>query len=141
MPKFWSGKGVLTLDDSSSMARVLTGDITNVTMPYTLDSFEVSGFGDTTKSYVTGLADANVTIQGKVNTAANRSHAVLTGLLGGTVGYTLTIQPVGTAAGLPKFFGEVFVSAYNVTADIGGALVFTADFKPADSTGMAWSTN
>jgi len=141
MAKVWSGKGVLTLDNSAGSPQVLSGDITNVEMPYTLDSFEVSGFGDAVKSYVTGLADANVSITGKVNTAANRSHAVFTSLLGGTAGYTLLIQPIGTATGLPKFFGEVFVSAYNVTADIGGALVFKADVKPADSTGMAWSTN
>jgi hypothetical protein len=141
LAKTWSGKAVLKLDDSTGTPRDISGDITNVESPYSLDSFEVSGFGDTTKSYVTGLADASMAISGKVNTAANRSHAVFTSLLGGTVGYTLTFMPLGTAVGLPKFFGEVFVSSYNLTADLGGALSYKADVKPADSTGMAWSTN
>lgn len=134
-------EAVVVLDNSGGSPQTISGDVDNVDAPYNYDEAEVSGFGDEKKSYILGQADTPISMGGKFETAANRSHAVLSGLLGGTAGYTFLFQPKGTATGLPKLSGEVLLQSYQIVAGLGGAVTWTAKLSPANSTGLVWSTN
>ena len=134
-------EGVVVLDDSAGVARTISADVDNVDAPSNVDTAEVSGFGDARKSYIIGQIDTPIAISGKFETGSNLSHAVLASLIGGTAGYTFTFQPKGTASGLPKLTGEVLLGNYQINAPLGGAVTWSAQLVPFNSTGLVWSTN
>lgn len=137
------GRDAVTyLDDSGGTLRNISTDLTNVAVPTDADSAMVAGHTETRKSYVVGQIDTPVTLAGNFNsgTAANAAHKVLSGVVGGTALLTFEHYPAGTASGMPKISGEVICDSYQVQAPVGGQVQFTASLKPANPTGLVWST-
>lgn len=79
-------------------------------------------------------------VQGNFNDAANTSHPVLSGVVGGTTGLTMHHYPRGSAASNPVFKGSVLVSEYSVSAAISGAVTFTANLVPFDTNPPSWQS-
>lgn len=129
---------VVQIDNSAGAAQTISGDVDSVNAPTDVDSAEVTGFGDNRKSFIIGQINTPITMSGPFGTAA---HSILSGLVGGTVGYTFVYQPKGTATGLPKLSGEVLLSSYQLTSPIGGRVGWNATLVPFDNTGLVWGVN
>lgn len=112
----------------------------SVETPSTGDTVEVSGLQDTTKKYVVGLQDSQMRLQGNFNDAGNQSHPVLSGIVAGTTGLEMHFWPRGSASGAPVFEGSVLVSEYSVSASISGAVTFSANLVPFDTTPPVWAS-
>ena len=137
------GRDAITqIDDSSGTLRNISLDVTNVQAPTNFDSAEVTGHTETRKSYIVGQGDTPIQLQGNFNsgTSAIAAHKVLSGILGGTAPRTFEHYPAGSAANLPKLSGEVLCDSLQVTSPLGGGVTWQATLKPADSTGVVWST-
>ena len=140
MAKYHGRLSELHLDDSGATQRDISADVNSVEAPANADTVEVSGFGDTTKKYVVGLQDSQMRVQGNYNDAANTSHAVLSGVVGGTTGLEMHFYPQGSASGVPVFEGSVLCSEYSVSSGIGAAVTWSANLVPFDTNAPAWAT-
>jgi len=115
----------------------VTGQTNGTGVNMTLDSPEVSCFGDSVKSYVTGLNDSVANQKGFITAPATEAHRVLAARAGGTAGDVWT-WTFGTSQADFGFAGSaVLISQYNATDDIAQAAMFNVDYKPGpDSPGM-----
>jgi len=133
--KLWVG-----LEDSGGTVRDISNDVKTVSAPSNSKFPDVSGGGDTHMSYVIGQLDETVTLEGPFDTAANKAHAVLAGLLGGTTGRKFYFGPAGSASGFPLKFGTVQVASYDVKQDVSDAARWTAQLIATEQTGISWGT-
>lgn len=140
MAKYHGRLSVLRLDDSAAGLRDISEDTNSVEAPSNADTVEVSGMGDSTKKYVVGLKDSQMRVQGNFNDAANKSHAVLSGVVGGTAGLKMHYWPRGSVAGAPVFRGSVLCSEYSVSAGIGAAVTWSSNLVPFDTNPPVWAT-
>lgn len=140
MARYHGKTSVVKLDDVAGVLQDISDGVDNVDAGSTADTAETTGFGDARKQYVVGHLDNPISLGGKFDDAANKSHSVLSGILGGTAPRTFEFYPAGTAAGKPKYSGEVLCTSYNVGAPIGGAITFAADLVAADGNGLQWGT-
>lgn len=126
MPTFFHGKdAAVYVTDSGGVERNLTDYATSVGLPVEVETAEVSTLGDDDKVYVTGLRDRTISIEGKWDGTVD---GYLSGLLGGTA-RAWKVFPAGSAAGRPFYSGSAILTSYEVTADIGDAVGFSAEFQ------------
>lgn len=113
--------------------RDLSNACNNIDYPDSVDIAEVSGFGDTDKSYVIGLKSRTIRIAGNWKDDANDVDEVLSSLVGGGADGTILAAyvygPAGSAAGNVKYSGQCIVTGYSRTSPIGGAVTFSADLQ------------
>jgi hypothetical protein len=144
----WHGRNsYVAIADSGSTMRVISGDVSSIDAPSDQDIVDVSGFGDSKKNYVTGLADTKVSLKGQFNDLGaaappsnSGAHGILSALIGGTTGYLFKFGPKGSASGYPMFQGSYLLSKYNITSAINGAVMFDADLVPFGTAGGSWTT-
>lgn len=126
MPTFYHGKdAAVFIDDSSDTERNFTSYTTSVGIPAEVDTAEVSTLGDDDKVYVTGLRDRTISLEGKWDATVD---GYLSGLLGGTP-RAWRVFPAGSASGLPYYEGSAILTSYEVSADVGDALTWSAEFQ------------
>tara|TARA_Y100000996_G_C21971774_1_gene416737 strand:+ start:67 stop:474 length:408 start_codon:yes stop_codon:yes gene_type:complete len=125
MPTFTHGKSAaFKLDDSGGTLRDISNVLTDVSVSRTADVAEVSAFSNSSKAYVAGLKDANITISGSFDATVD---GYLKGILGVEVDFEF--YPIGTTSGNPKASGKVIMTSYDRTPDVGGAVSFSAAFQ------------
>ncbi len=115
----------------------VTGQTNAVGVNNTLDSPEVSCFGDSVKSYVPALQDGRATQKGFITAPASEAHRILAARAGGTAGDVWT-WTFGTSQADFGYAGSaVLISQYNGAEDIAQAAMFNVDYFPApDSPGF-----
>lgn len=145
MAKIHGKNAVIQIEDSGGTLRNITAQANNVTAPTNVDTAEVQGFGDVSKSYVIGQQDTPVALAGPWSdgTAVTEIHPILSGLLrgtgvGGSAGYDLRLCPAGTASTTPRMRGRVLLANFEVQAGVGGAVQWTAQAVPAIAAGLVW---
>jgi len=111
----------------------LSGDSNSFEPGYAADTAEVSGFGDTRKSYVVGLADPAIRWQGVFNDSANKIHDVARQRVGSEV---MLNAVWGTDQGKYGVGGTVNLSEYSVSAPIGGAVAMAASLSGGGGAGI-----
>lgn len=100
------------------------------TLDASTDTFDVSAFGDTTKTYVTGLANAQGTANGFYDDAtATGSTRLFTVATSAVARKTYLYPKTPTTAG-PYFFGTAFWDV-SYDADANGAVAISANFNAA----------
>lgn len=139
MAKYHGKNFQFYISDSAGSQRNISVGVNSIDLPSDQDIVDVAGFGDSKKNYVTGLADSKVTVKGQFDdTATTGSHAVLSGLVGGTTGYRLSAAPKGSAIAYPRFEGTYLLNKYNISAAINGAIMYDAEFVPFGTAGGSW---
>lgn len=120
--------GSIKVTDAGATLRDISADGTSVSFEQNGDVVDVSTFGASAKSYVAGLTDATMTIQGFYdNTALIGSHTVLSGIVG--LLKACEYGPQGTTTGLPKITFSAICTKFSPATDIGGAVGFSAEFQ------------
>jgi len=137
----WPGRlHFIAIQDAGGTIRDISNDVKTVRGPTTADRPDVSGGGDGHKSFVAGQIDDTFTLEGPFDSGANKAHAVLSALVGGTAGKELYYGPAGSASGYPRKFGSVVVTSYDVTSDVSDAVRWTSVLSPVDQVGITWGT-
>jgi hypothetical protein len=122
-------KGLFTkviVDNESLVATDISAQITETEgIPLQFDEIEVGGFNNQVKSYVSGRADAPVTLKGSWSATI---HNMFKNAVGDdTHVKTVEFQYGNNAAptsGDPKISGEYVTSAYKVTSELDGKQMF-----------------
>jgi hypothetical protein len=122
---FVHGKNtVFKVDDSGGTLRTISAYVTSVDFPQTADTAETTAFGSTNKSYVAGVKDATVSIEGIWDPTVD-------GYLYGIVGQTVSIEygPEGATALDKKYTCEAICTNYTPPSSIDDAVKFSAEFQ------------
>lgn len=121
---FVHGKtAVFKIDNSAGSLQDISAYCDSIDFPMTMDTAEVTTFGDSSKEYLAGLKDATISISGSWDATADAILAALT-----TAG-TFEYGPAGSTAGLVKYTGEAICTGYTVNAPVGDKVSFSAEFQ------------
>lgn len=117
-------QAVFKVDDSGGVLRDISTYINSVDMPKSADTAETSTFGSASKSYVPGLKDAQINIEGLWDPTVD-------GYLDGIVGKAASFEygPAGSAGGSIKYSGECICTSYNPPTNLSDAAKFSASFQ------------
>jgi len=125
MPTFTHGKSAaFKIDDSGGTLRDISNVLTDVAVSRTADVAEVSAFSNSSKAFVAGLKDANITISGSFDATVDGYLKAILGVEG-----DFEFYPIGTTGGNPKASGKAIMTSYDRTPDVGGAVSFSAAFQ------------
>lgn len=115
---------VFKIQDSGGTTRDISAYLTGANFDETSDVAEVSGLGATSKSYVAGLKDATLGMDGLIDPTTD---GYLHGILG--LSRTWEYHPQGTGTGTPKYSGSGFLTAYSPSTSLDDAGKFTATLQ------------
>lgn len=130
---FRHGKNaVFKVDTSGGTLTDISTYIHEVTLPRSIETAETTTFGVTggSKTYVTGLNDATISISGKFHATVD---AHLAGILGQDASVSFEYGPAGSTAGYVKFTGEAIMTKYDLSSPVGDVVTFSADFQVTGS--------
>lgn len=131
MPTFVHGKNAKVLigeHDLSSSFKEFTAS-TNI------DMAETSAFGNTNKTYVQGLGDASISINGMFSGGTDEVDDVLGATLAATGTLPVTIAPSGYGIGKRAFGLGAQTASYEITGSIGDVVAVGAQFQAAENSG------
>jgi len=139
-------KGLFTevhVDNESSVLTDISAQVTETEgIPLTYDEIEVGGFGNQVKSYVSGRADAPVTLKGSFSSTIHNMFKAAVG--DDTDVRTVEVHYGDNAApttGDPKISGEFVVTAYKVMSGLDGKQEFEVKLAIAAGESLpAWGT-
>lgn len=126
MAKIHGSKAVVMVDDAGGVAVDFSAYIKKVTFPRSAETADVSTLGSGSKQRIGGLKDAKVTIEGPWDAVAEAQLSAILGLVG-----TVTYRPEGTAAGKRFMQGEMILTSYEPSSDVGDADSYKAEFELA----------
>ena len=138
-----SGKWIKVLiDDSSGNPQDVSHDIDSVDIPDEYGSLDMTGFMDGSVNSAAGMPNLPIKITGKFNPAATSGlFTVLSGILGGYTGRTVTVQ-VGQnttpTTNDPEFEGEFWLQGMPIGATPTGNVTLGGNFEVYGSTAPAW---
>ncbi len=131
----------IDIDDYANVIRDISPSITDVSIPRTYETQDVTGYSDGAINFQLGPVDAPLTMQGFFDsTALVGGHTVLSKLVGVIeTSVTITIQfgiRAVPAGGNPEYEGLFYCKSLVYGSD----LAFTAEFVPATTTAPGWTT-
>jgi len=130
MPTFIHGKGASFFFNS---VRYSSG-IEEVSFPRSVDTAEVTTYGDNDRNYIAGLRGASISVTG---IWASTYENLIAPLLGSTAASAFVFSPGSTAATNRKETGNAFITGYEVGAPVGDKVSMKIDFMV---TGAVTST-
>ena len=114
--KFWLGTKAAPTTEADISSYVL-----NIQMPRTTDTAETSTLGNLYKTYVPGLTDGSISLDGRYDPVID---VILSDLMG-EVSVDYFYRPQGNTTGLPQYSGSAVPTNYQVTAGIGDVSSWT----------------
>jgi hypothetical protein len=136
MPKATGLGAVISVDDASGTARVISNDVTNFTTGTPRGVQDVTGVDKSAMERLLLLTDGTVTLNGVVNTSTNMSHDVFKTITTGSVNRTVAIT---YGSGGPTLTMECVFSDYSITRNADGSLTWTVSGVLADGNVPVWS--
>lgn len=125
MPTFVHGKGTGVLLDEYNLSEYFN----SADVAQTIDVAETTSFTASAKSYITGLADATLSLSGLYSQDAGGSDAVLSGILGTATTPLVTVAfDLGTI-GNRCITGRVHETNYSISNPVADVSSVTADFN------------
>jgi hypothetical protein len=97
----------------------LSSYFNEASMSQDVETAETTAFGDSAKTYITGLKDGTMSMSGMFDGAEDGVDAVLTATLGATASDVATVVPAGTAAaGVVTFSAAVRETSYEISSPV-----------------------
>lgn len=113
----------VTLDSNN-----LTAFCNNVSFNRSADSHESTTFGNNSKTYVAGLKDATVTIEGIYDSSSSGPAAIIRPLIGGSE-VDFVYMPEGGGSGNPRTTVKVIALSYEETSPVGDLATWSAELQ------------
>jgi hypothetical protein len=125
VPTFTHGKeAVFKVDDSGGTLRDISNVLNTATLAREVDTAETSALGDDDKSYIPGLRDATISVEGMADITTS---GYLDGILGVITDWEFF--PAGTGAGQVKYSGQGILTSFETGAELGGAVTVSGEFQ------------
>ena len=133
-----SGLGaIVTVDDATGTAQVISDDTTNFSFATPRASQDVTGVNKTANQRLLLLADYSATINGPMDTGANQSHAVFSTIPSTSKERNVKIQPTVNAT--PYLSALCILTDYQITRANTGELTYQVPASLFDGTAPSWS--
>ena len=132
MPTFKHGKNAFFALDGTAASLVNISDTLNeISMPREIETAETTAYGNSDKTYITGLGDSTVSLSGMFDATLNTMVAGnIANLKSGSVSsLTFEYGPAGSASPQPKFTGEALVTSYEVSSPVGDVVTFSLELQ------------
>lgn len=132
MPFIHGKKSVFKIDNSAGSLTDISAFCEEVSLSRSIETAEVTTFGDDSKEYITGLSDATVSLSGKFDAGnASAIDPILSGILGAasTVSWAYRVNSASTSSTNPEYQGEGILTSYEVSAPVGDAVTFSAEIQ------------
>ncbi len=83
-----------------------------------VETAETTTFGDSAKTYITGLRDGTMSADGMFDGSLLAIDAVLSGIIGSTAADVVTMAPEGVTAGSPCYSASARETSYEVSSPV-----------------------
>ena len=112
---FVHGKNTSVLYNGSDLSSYFN----DASMSQDVETAETTAFGDSAKTYITGLKDGTISMSGMFDGQTDAIDAVLTSTLGATAADVATVVPAGlSSTGVATFSAEVRETSYEVSSPV-----------------------
>lgn len=137
-PTFRHGKNTVlffsTAGSTTGAIRFSSG-MSDSGLDRSVDTAEITAYGDSDKKYLAGLRDAKISWKGNFSS----THAKrIEGMLGNSTGVYFIYAPESTTTGRRKYKGAAIIDSYKVSSPIGDKIALELGLQP---TGAITSTN
>ena len=127
MGKTTSASAALWVDDSSGTCRSISGLGNSITLTWSSEAPEVTGFGNGARERLPGgLIDWELSFDGFYGADANETDEVLSGILGKAT--YIQLGPGGSSSGSPKFSACAVLTSYEIGMSVEDAVTVSATF-------------
>lgn len=132
MPTFKHGKDAqFRIDGTAGTLVNISNTLNEITMPREIETAETTAFGNGDKTYITGLADATISLSGMFDATTDSTiNGDIANLKSGSVA-TLSFEygPSGSAGGSPKFTGEALITSYEIGSPVGDVVTYSLELQ------------
>jgi len=98
--------------------------VTSVSFPFEVETAEITALSATAKSYLAGLEDATISIEGKYHSTVD---AHLNGIR--RVAVSFVYGPAGSTTGNPRYSGTCILTSYEVETGVDDAASFSCELQ------------
>ena len=132
MPTFTHGKNAyFALHNTAASLVAISDTLNEISMPREIETAETTAFGNADKTYITGLADATISLSGMFDATVD---AMITGdianLKSGSVSsLSFEYGPSGSTASNPKFTGEALITSYEISSPVGDVITYSLELQ------------
>jgi hypothetical protein len=132
MPTFSHGKNAsFKLDNAAGSLTNISDTVNDVTVSRAIETGETTSFGNSSKTYIVGLADATISVSGSFDATVD---SMLTTLIDAQIAGTNTSAsfeagPQGTAVSSVKYTGECLVTSYEVNPSVGDVVTYSLELQ------------
>lgn len=120
-------KAKVYLDNGAGTLTDITAYVSSASLELVRDTAETTTLGLGTKTYVAGLRDATVSLEGRYDPAIDQ---LLADDLGDSTNTkTLQYDPQGTGAGLPRYTVETWVTRYSIETGVDDVAAISAELQ------------
>lgn len=99
--------------------------LSSVSFPMEIETAEITTLGATAKSYLAGLEDSTISIEGKFHTTLD---AHLNGIRR-MANIAFVYGPIGSVASSPRYSGTCMMTSYETEGSVDDAAGFSAEFQ------------
>ena len=132
-----SGIGMTaSIDDKDGTARVITNDITSLTISMPRANQDVTGLDSSGIERILLLADLSLGLQGVFNDTGNQSHVVFKTI---PLQVATQLRAVSIAISNQTMTAETMPDNYSLSRAAGGAFTWSVNMLNADGVVPAWS--
>jgi hypothetical protein len=131
MPTFVHGKNTRVLIGE----RDLSSSFKEFTAGANIDMAETSAFGNVNKTYVQGLADSTIGLNGMFSGGVDEIDEALNELLGSIANTPVIVAPNGYGIGKSAFGLGAQQSSYEITGSIGDVVAVSTQFQSKVDSG------
>lgn len=103
----------------------ITTFLSSVGFPMEVDAAEITTLSATAKSYIPGLENATISLEGRFHTTVHTQLAALRRV----PNVAFVYGPAGTTTGLPRYTGNCILTNYEVSGGVDDAVGFTAELQ------------
>jgi hypothetical protein len=123
---FIHGKGTIVLYNEFNLSSYFN----EASASRSVETAETTTFGNSAKTYITGLIDGTLSLSGMFDGAANAIDQELTDVLGLNDGANITVAPEGSLAlGLRTMSLKGELTSYEVSSPVGDVVSASSEFQ------------
>jgi len=127
VPTLAHGKNtVFKVADSGGTLRDVSNVCNTGGLARAVDAAETTAFGQGDKSYIAGLRDATIPVEGFSDPTVDGYFA---GILGFATPVAWELYPMGSATGLIKYNGSAILTRYETQASVGDVVKITGELQ------------
>lgn len=124
---FKHGKNaVFKVDNSGGTLTNISTYLNNISFPRSVETGETTSFGNSAKTYIVGLSDSTISVDGTWDATVD---AHLAAVLGQDASLTFEYGPEGSGSGAIKFTGECYLTSFETSSPVADVVKFTAEFQ------------